>query len=67
MIQSRPVAGGGGGGGGGGRGIHPPLELMMFTTSTVESKKGHLIVSSLASEPQIAPEALSWHENLNKK
>ena len=24
------------------------------------------IVSSLASEPQIAPEALSWHENLKK-
>ena len=27
-------------------------------------KKGHLIVFSLASEPQIAPEPLSWHENL---
>ena len=28
------------------------------------SKKGHLIVSSIASKPQITPEALSWHKNL---
>ena len=59
----RPVAGGGGGGGGV---PTPPSEINDIHNFNylIQERPLILIVSSLASEPQVAPEALSWHKNL---
>ena len=48
--------------GGEGGGVPTPLSEIndIHTFNYTYSMKSHLIVSSLASEAQIAPEALSW-------
>ena len=63
MCSHRRGGEGGVGGGVGGEGCRgctytPPLNIH-YTNYLIQERP-----SSLASEPQIAPEALSWHKNL---
>ena len=65
ICYSRPVARGGGGGGGGVGGVAtPPSGINDIHITNYLFQERPFDCSSLASEPQIAPEALSWHKHL---